>query len=367
MLPFTNHHKRVLITGGMGFIGSHLAEELLRLGYEVAVLDNLSTGSFDNIHHLIDHPGFSYTIDNVQNEMVLDRLASQSSIIFHLAAVVGVRLIVESPMNTIHNNVEGTETVLNTALRYRCKVFIASTSEVYGKANAIPFSEESDIVLGASSINRWAYAASKLLDEFLGLAYFREKGLPVVIFRLFNTVGPRQSAQYGMVIPRFIQQALRGEQLTVYGDGQQSRCFMHVKDAVRALLLLNDCPQAIGQIFNIGCSQEVSIYDLAQKVISLTDAYLARRAGSGTAAIPNFFSAIPISGGNGSERIRMVSYQEAYGTSFEDMRRRIPDTTKLHQMTGWTPAYSLDDIIQDILYEYAGDPALHALVHHVGD
>lgn len=345
--------NRVLITGGMGFIGSHLSEALLRLGYTVTVLDNLSTGSFENIQHLVGLPGFSYIIEDVKNEMVLDRLASQSDIIIHLAAVVGVRLIVESPMNTIRNNVEGTEVVLKTALRYRPKVLIASTSEVYGKADSFPYNEESDIVLGPSSCNRWAYAASKLIDEFLGLAYYREKGLPVVVFRLFNTVGPRQSPQYGMVLPRFVQQALRGEPLTVYGDGQQSRCFMHVKDAVQALIQLMECPEAVGQVFNVGSDEEVTILGLANRVLELTDIQTKEHLALSNSIPINEFQPvyIPLTS-NGKNRIKMMTYKEAYGNGFEDMKRRVPDTSRIHKLTGWSPAYTLDQIIQDVLCQH---------------
>ena len=239
--------SRVLITGGMGFIGSHLAEALLERGCEVTVVDDLSTGRFDNIQHLIGRPHFHLAVSNITNEVVLDRLVSECDVVFHLAAAVGVKLIVENPVHTVETNVMGTENVLRAALRYRAKVFIASTSEVYGKGVRIPFAEEDDVVLGPTSHSRWGYAASKMVDEFLGLAYYRQKGLPVVVFRLFNTVGPRQTGHYGMVIPRLVQQALAGEPLTVYGDGQQSRCFLHVEDAIEALLGLDECAEAVGQ------------------------------------------------------------------------------------------------------------------------
>ncbi len=261
---------RVLITGGAGFIGSHLAEALLGRGDHVTIIDDLSTGRFANIQPLIvAYPDtFRFAIDSITNEMVLDRLASECQVIFHLAAAVGVKLIVEQPVHTIETNIMGTEAVLQAALRYRAKVLIASTSEVYGKGNKVPFHEDDDVVLGPTSRSRWAYAASKMVDEFLALAYLREKGLPVVLFRLFNTVGPRQTGQYGMVIPRFVQQALAGERLTVYGDGQQSRCFLNVHDAIRALLALADCPAAVGQLFNIGSTESVTILKLAQQVLS---------------------------------------------------------------------------------------------------
>ncbi|HEX7975893.1 MAG TPA: NAD-dependent epimerase/dehydratase family protein, partial [Anaerolineales bacterium] len=250
-MEYSQSRPRVLITGGAGFIGSHLAEAMLERGRGVTVIDDLSTGRFENIAHLVGHPDFRFAIDSITNEAVMDRLASECDVIFHLAAAVGVMLIVEQPVHTIETNVMGTEAVLRAALRYRAKVLIASTSEVYGKGNHLPFREDDDVVLGPTSRSRWSYAASKMVDEFLGLAYHREKGLPVVVFRLFNTVGPRQTGRYGMVIPRFVQQALRGDPLTVYGDGEQSRCFLHVHDAVEAILALADCSQAVGQVFNI--------------------------------------------------------------------------------------------------------------------
>ena len=263
---------RILITGGMGFVGSHLAETLLDQGYQVTVVDNLSTGRFENIQRSVGHPNFHFAIEDITNEVVLDRLVSKSDLIFHLAAAVGVKLIINDPVRTVETNVLGTEAVLQAAVRYRCKVLIASTSEVYGKSQLIPFTEDDDVLLGATTRSRWSYAASKMVDEFLGLAYFRQKGLPVVVFRLFNTIGPRQTGQYGMVVPRFVQQALRGERLTVYGDGQQSRCFTDVRDVVGALISLADCPRAVGQVFNIGTNHEITILDLARQVLQLVDA-----------------------------------------------------------------------------------------------
>src|SRR3990172_6657866 len=259
---------RVLITGGAGFIGSHLAEKLISDGHHVTVIDDLSTGRFSNIEHLVSHPNFRFAIDTITNEMVLDRLASECEVIYHLAAAVGVMLIVEKPVHTIETNVMGTEAVLKAALRYRAKFLLASTSEVYGKGNRVPFREDDDVVLGPTSRSRWSYAASKMLNEFLALAYYREKGLPVVIFRLFNTVGPRQTGQYGMVVPRFIRQALAGESLSVYGNGEQSRCFLHVHDAVEAIASLSECSEAVGGVFNIGSTEEVTIRNLARKVLS---------------------------------------------------------------------------------------------------
>ena len=243
---------KILITGGAGFIGSHLAEALLHVGHHVTIIDNLSTGRLANIQHLIAHPLFAFAIESITNQIVMDRLVSECDLIFHLAAAVGVKLIVQEPVRTIETNVMATETVLKTALRYRVKVLVASTSEVYGKGSSFPFNEEDDIVLGPTSRHRWAYAASKMVDEFLSLAYYRQYQLPVVNFRLFNTIGPRQTGRYGMVVPSFVRQALAGEPITVYGDGQQARCFCDVTDAVRALLALAECPTAVGQLFNIG-------------------------------------------------------------------------------------------------------------------
>lgn len=316
---------RVLITGGAGFIGSHLAEMLLAKGHPVTVIDDLSTGRFDNIAHLTGHPLFRFAIDTITNEVVMDRLVSECDLIVHLAAAVGVRLIVEQPVHTIETNVNGTEAVLRLAARYRVKVLIASTSEVYGKGNHVPFQEDDDVVLGPTCRNRWAYAASKMVDEFLGLAYHREKDLPVVIFRLFNTVGPRQTGRYGMVIPRFVQQALHGEPLTVYGDGQQSRCFMHVADAVRAIYGLAQHPDAVGRVFNVGSTEEVTILDLARRVLLL------------------------VNGEVDEERICFVPYEQAYAEGFEDMRRRVPDTGRLRSLLDWQPQHSLDDILKDVV------------------
>ncbi|MFN2150644.1 MAG: GDP-mannose 4,6-dehydratase, partial [Anaerolineales bacterium] len=267
----TNFTTRALITGGAGFIGSHLAEALLARGQAVTIIDDLSTGRFENIAHLTDNPNFRFAIDTIINEAVLDRLASECNVIYHLAAAVGVRLIVEKPVHTIETNIMGTEAVLRAARRYRAKTLIASTSEVYGKSNRVPFSENDDVVLGPTFRSRWSYAATKMVDEFLGLAYFQEQGLPVIFFRLFNTVGPRQIGRYGMVIPRFVQQALKGEPLTVYADGKMTRCFMHVDDAVRAIQLLAQAPEAVGQVFNVGASDEITILDLARMVLAVVN------------------------------------------------------------------------------------------------
>lgn len=321
---------RALITGGAGFIGSHLAEALLSRGHHVTVIDNLSTGRFENIQHLVDHPRFRFAIDTITNEVVMDRLVSECDVIFHLAAAVGVMLIVEKPVHTIETNVMGTEAVLKAALRYRAKVLIASTSEVYGKGNHIPFREDDDVVLGPTSRNRWAYAASKMVDEFLALAYHREKGLPVVVYRLFNTVGPRQTGRYGMVIPRFVQQALRGDTLEVYGDGQQSRCFLHVTDAVDAILALADCSEAVGEVFNIGSVEEITIDALARRILDRAQQITKKSE-------------------NVSRQIKYVPYDQAYAIGFEDMRQRVPEVTKIAQYTGWKPKRSLEQILLDIL------------------
>lgn len=313
----------VLITGGAGFIGSHLAEALLARGDSVAALDDLSTGNFQHIAHLRTHPNFSFAIESVHNGQVLDRLASQADAIVHLAAAVGVQLVVEKPTETIETNVLGTDAVLRTARRYRCRTLIASTSEVYGKSAEIPFNEEGDLLLGPSSRSRWGYAASKLVDEFLGLAAYQEYDLPVTVTRFFNTVGPRQTGRYGMVVPRFVRQGLTGAPITVYGDGEQSRCFCHVADVTQALLSLLDQPEATaGQIYNIGSNREVTINQLAQLVIDHTDS---------------------------GSRIEYVPYSEAYAPGFEDMRRRVPDIRKIHSAIGWAPTHSLEEILDSVI------------------
>lgn len=310
-----------LITGGAGFIGSHLAEALLTDGHRVRVIDNLSTGSLENIAHLRAHPQFAFARACITNTTVLDRLASEADVIVHLAAAVGVQLIVERPVHTIETNVMGTEAVLKAALRYGCRTLIASTSEVYGKGCKLPFSEDDDVILGATSRSRWAYAASKMVDEFLGLAYQREFGLPVVVVRLFNTVGPRQTGRYGMVIPRFVGQALRGEPLTVYGDGTQSRCFCDVRDVVAALIGLTQHPDAAGRVYNVGSTEEITIRALAERIIMLTGS---------------------------ASSIRSVPYSEAYAPGFEDMQRRVPDISRIQALLGWRPRYTLDEILRSL-------------------
>jgi len=319
---------RVLITGGAGFIGSHLAEALLAAGHRVTIMDDLSTGRFENIAHLVGQPAFHFAIDSITNDMVLDRLTSECDMVFHLAAAVGVELIVRQPVHTIQTNVMGTEAVLRTAARYRARVLIASTSEVYGKGSRVPFSEEDDVLLGPTKKNRWAYAASKMVDEFLGLAYYHEKNLPVTIMRFFNTVGPRQTGRYGMVVPRLVGQTLAGQPLTVYGDGQQSRCFCDVADVVRAALALAERSDTVGEVFNVGGTEEITILNLARLILQVL-----------TPQSPPTVD---------DPRIRFVPYADAYAPGFEDMRRRVPDTSKLHALTGWTPAVPLAETIQRV-------------------
>jgi UDP-glucose 4-epimerase len=314
--------NRILITGGAGFIGSHLAESLLEKNYLVTAIDNLSTGSITNIQHLLSNPMFSFVRADINDELVLDRLTSESDIIIHLAAAVGVQLIVERPVHTIETNVAGTEKVLRSALRYGCKVLIASTSEVYGKGYKLPFSEDDDVLLGPTNKSRWGYAASKMVDEFLGMAYFTEYGLDVVCFRLFNTVGPRQSGQYGMVIPRFVKSALKNLPIEVYGSGNQQRCFGHVKDVVQAIEGLAFHSRAQGNIYNIGNTEEVSILELANK--------------------------IKVKTGSSSE-IRLIPYEQAYAPGFEDMERRIPNTSKIQALLKWKIERNLDTILNDVI------------------
>jgi UDP-glucose 4-epimerase len=313
---------RVLITGGAGFVGSHLSEALLERGDEVFVLDNLSTGSIDNIVHLKAHPRFHYTIDTVTNEPVLAELIDRCDVVVHLAAAVGVKLIVEQPVHTIETNVHGTEVVLKHANKKKKLVLIASTSEVYGKSTDVPFREDADLVLGATAKHRWAYACSKLIDEFLALAYWKERKLPVIIVRLFNTVGPRQTGQYGMVIPNFVRQALAGQPITVFGDGTQSRSFTYVGDVVRAMVALIDEPKAIGQVFNIGHGSEISINDLAERIRTLS--------------------------GSESEILR-IPYDQAYEAGFEDMPRRVPDISRVRALVGYEPTVELDEILNRVI------------------
>ncbi|HEY8548395.1 MAG TPA: GDP-mannose 4,6-dehydratase [Vicinamibacterales bacterium] len=313
---------RALITGGAGFVGSHLSDTLLASGHDVLVIDNLSTGSIQNIAHLKGHPKFQYWIDSIENEPLLAELVDQCDVVFHLAAAVGVKKIVEEPVHTIEANVHGTEVVLRHANKKKKLVLVASTSEVYGKSTAVPFNEDADLVLGPTPKHRWAYACSKAIDEFLALAYWKEKKLPVVIVRLFNTVGPRQTGQYGMVIPNFVRQALAGQPITVFGDGTQSRSFTYVGDVVGALEKLVQHPGAVGQVFNVGNSGEISIRDLAELVKKKTG------------------SASPIV---------MVPYEQAYEAGFEDMPRRVPDLTKIQSLIGYRPTVDLDEILDRVI------------------
>jgi UDP-glucose 4-epimerase len=313
---------KALITGGAGFIGSHLAERLLQLGHDVLVLDNLSTGSIENIVHLKGEKRFSYVIDSVTSESLLAEMVDSSDVVFHLAAAVGVKLIVEQPVHTIETNVHGTEVVLKHANKKKKLVFIASTSEVYGKSADVPFRESADVVLGPSAKHRWAYACSKLIDEFLALAYWKEKKLPVVIVRLFNTVGPRQTGQYGMVLPTFVRQALSGHPITVFGDGTQSRSFTYVSDVVDALIALASERRAVGEVFNIGNTGEISIAELATRVKTMTCS---------------------------DSPIQLVPYDQAYEAGFEDMPRRVPDISKLRALIGYQPKVELDEIIQRVI------------------
>ncbi len=327
---------RVLITGGAGFIGSHLSDAYLQRGDEVFVIDDLSTGSIENIRHLKDNPRFHYTIDSIHNQPVTAELVDQCDVIFHLAAAVGVKLIVESPVRTIENNVHGTEVVLSLANKKKKKVLVASTSEVYGLSAEVPFREDGNLVMGATTKGRWSYACSKAIDEFLALAYWREKKLPTIVVRLFNTVGPRQTGQYGMVIPTFVKQALAGRPITVYGSGKQSRCFCYVGDVVGALVKLMDSDGSVGEVFNIGSNQEISILDLAKRVKELTKS---------------------------ESEIVFVPYNEAYEEGFEDMPRRIPDTGKVNKLVGFKPEKRLDEILQAVI-EFHSDSSRNTITTH---
>ena len=312
---------RVLITGGAGFVGSHLSDELIARGHSVHALDDLSTGGMDNVRHLKDSPSYTYTIESCTNAPVVAEAVDEADVVYHLAAAVGVELIVESPVRTIETNVHATEVVLDAANKKKKPVFVASTSEVYGKSADLPFHEDGDLLLGATTKGRWSYACSKAIDEFLALAYWKERKLPTVVGRLFNTVGPRQTGRYGMVIPNFVRQSLAEQPITVYGDGSQSRCFCHVRDVVRALAGLMETEEHYGEVFNIGSESEVTITGLAERTRSLI----------------------------GSEaEITYVPYDQAYEQGFEDMMRRVPDTGKIRGALGWQPERTLDDIINDV-------------------
>jgi UDP-glucose 4-epimerase len=313
---------RFLITGGAGFIGSHLSERLLARGDEVHIIDDLSTGSIENIQHLKSNPNFHYHIDTVTNTRLTAELVDLCDTVFHLAAAVGVRLIVESPVRTIETNIRGTEVVLELAAKKSKRVLVASTSEVYGKRERVPFAEDDDLVMGPTNKGRWAYACSKAIDEFLAIAYWKEKKVPTVVVRLFNTVGPRQTGRYGMVIPNLIRQALTGQELTVYGDGSQSRCFTHVSDAVGALIALAEHPKATGEVYNIGSTQEVTILELANRIRELTGS---------------------------DSQIQMVPYSVAYEEGFEDMMRRVPSLAKTNALIGYQPTFTLDQILESVI------------------
>lgn len=313
---------KYLITGGSGFIGSHLADLLIQQGHAVSIIDDLTTGSIENILHLKANPRFQYVIDSVTNESLLAELVDQVDGVFHLAAVVGVRLVVDEPIRTIETNIRCTELVLKHASKKGKKVLLTSTSEVYGKSDQVPYAEDGDLQYGPTTRSRWSYAFSKAIDEFLALAYYKTRGLPVVVVRLFNTVGPRQTGHYGMVLPRFIKQALTGGPITVYGTGEQTRCFCHVADVVQALAQLMSDEGCVGEIFNVGGNEEISIVGLAERVRQQINPQLA---------------------------IQFIPYEEAYQVGFEDMQRRRPDITKLQKAIGFVPEHTLDQIIQDVL------------------
>ncbi len=313
---------KAFITGGAGFIGSHLAERLLKEGNKVLVIDNLSTGSLKNIESFKEHSGFEFVEGDIRNAELMEPLVGQSEVIFHLAAAVGVKLIVEDPVHTIETNIGGTEIVLDIANKFGKKILIASSSEVYGKNKAVPFCEDDDIVLGSTSVSRWSYACSKAIDEFLGLAFYQQYGLSVVIGRFFNTIGPRQTGQYGMVVPRFVQRALRNEPVLIYGTGKQTRCFCYVADLVEAIISLMNCKQAEGRVYNIGSNEEIAIEDLADKIIEMT--------------------------GSKSKK-QFVSYEVAYGRPIEDMMRRVPNVERIKKTIGWEPKTSLTETLQTII------------------
>jgi UDP-glucose 4-epimerase len=316
---------KTLITGGAGFIGSHLAERLLQAGHEVAVVDNLSTGSLDNIESFKDNQQFSFVEGDICDVHLMTKLIEQVDIIFHLAAAVGVNLIAEDPVHTIETNIGGTEVVLDVANKFGRKILIASSSEVYGKSEATPFSEDDDIVLGSTSLSRWSYACSKAIDEFLGLAFYRQYGLEVVICRFFNTIGPRQAGQYGMVVPRFVERALKNEPILIYGTGKQSRCFGYVGDVVEGVIGLMECSDAAGRVYNIGSTEEITIEGLADRVIEMTGSKSGKK---------------------------FISYEEAYGMAIDDMMRRVPDTSRIRNTIGWEHKTSLAEMLSSIIESF---------------
>lgn len=316
---------KIVITGGAGFIGSHLADKLIAQGHEITVIDDLSTGRYSNVEHLEDTPNFRLIIDTVLNEKLMEELIRETDRVYHMASAVGVRLIMERPVKTIETIFRGTDVVLGFCSRYRKRVLIPSTSEVYGKGASVPFKEDDDLLTGATDKHRWAYACAKTLDEFLALAHWKETRLPVAVVRLFNTVGPRQTGQYGMVVPRFVHSAIKNEPITVHGDGTQSRCFGHVADVVEGLVKILETPACFGQVINLGNSEETSIKELAEKAIALT---------------------------NSSSELNYIPYEEAYGEGFEDMRRRVPSLDKAERLIGYQPTRSLENIINDVANEY---------------
>ncbi len=320
---------KALITGGTGFIGSHLAEELINNGHKVTALDDLSTGKLDNVAHLGNNPGFELVVDSVLNKNLIDKLVERCDAVFHLAAAVGVELIVKKPLESLTTNIKGSELVLEMAHRYHKKVLITSTSEIYGKNINGPLKEGDDRILGSPLKTRWSYSTAKAVDEMLAYVYWKEKEVPTVIVRLFNTVGPRQTGAYGMVMPRFIEQALINKPLTVYGSGKQTRCFIHVKDVTKALMGLLDEPRAVGEVFNIGSQEEISIEHLAREIIKLTGS---------------------------KSKIEYIPYEQAYEEGFEDMQRRVPDTSKINKLIGFRPTYTLPEIIKDIIGYIKGKP-----------
>lgn len=318
---------KLLVTGGAGFIGSHLCDALIKRGDEVTIIDDLSTGRLENLSGVLTHENFHLAIESISNEIVMDRLVFECDAIFHLAAAVGVELIINEPVEVIQRNIIGSDVVLRLANRYKKKVFVASTSEIYGKNEKVPFNETDDRLLGPTTKSRWSYSCSKAIDEFLALAYHKEKQLPIIIGRFFNTIGPRQTGQYGMVVPRFVGQALKGEDITVYGDGNQSRCFTYVGDVVQAIVDLLEEPKSVGEIFNIGGDFEITINDLAKKVIEVTGS---------------------------SSKIKYVPYDEAYESGFEDMRRRIPDLTKIKNFINYSPNTNIEEILKLIAADLRG-------------
>lgn len=340
-------YPRLLITGGAGFIGGYLVERLLAAGARVTVLDDLSTGRIENLEKAELNDNFKFIQASVTDEDTVSRLTAEADLIFHLAASVGVKRIMEEPVHCIETNFYGTDAVFRAALSQGAKVVVTSTSEIYGKSVSVPFREDDDAVLGPTSRGRWAYAASKMVSEFLALAYVRERGLDVVVARLFNTVGPRQTGRYGMVIPRFVEQALSGRPLTVFGNGSQSRCFLHVHDAVEALLRLAVCQEGAGKVFNVGSTREMTILGLAGQILNLVDEKMGRPKPGSVRAEPDYQGYETARGG----RIVFIPGETVYSGGFEDMDRRLPDTTRIREYTGWRPRLELEDVLEEVVAE----------------